>query len=77
VISEAEMAQLLTLQEKKLLKNADSGFRLREPFLLVLILFFTIRLLFFPEQIQLHLNIDSDVHLLNYLRDWYFERGWC
>jgi hypothetical protein len=61
IISEAEMAQLLTPQERKLLKGADSSFRLRHQFLLVLILFFAIRLLFFPEHTQLNLNISSDV----------------
>lgn len=61
IISEAEMAQLLTPQERKLLKGADPGFRLRHQFLLVVILFFTIRLMFFPEHMQLNLNISLDV----------------
>jgi hypothetical protein len=58
VISEAEMAQLLTPQERKLLKGADPGFRLRHRFLLAVVFFFTARLLFFPEHMQLNLNID-------------------
>mgnify|MGYP003395048235 CR=1 FL=1 len=61
VVSEAEMAQLLTPQERKLLKGADPGFRLRDLFLFVVIFFFTVRLLFFPAHIQLGLNISTDV----------------
>jgi hypothetical protein len=61
LISEAEMALLLTPQERKLLKGVDKGFLLRNLFLLASVLFFAIRLLFFSEQTYLGLNIHTDV----------------
>lgn len=60
LISEAEMALLLTPQERQLLKGVDRGFRLRNLFLLAAVLFFTVRLLFFSEQAYLALNIHTD-----------------
>ena len=61
LISDAEMAQLLTPQERKLLKGADAGFTLRNRFLLVTVLFFIIKLTFFSEQTSIGLNVPSDV----------------
>ncbi len=61
LISDAEMAQLLTPQERTGLKGADRGFKLRHRFLLVTVLFFTTQLLFFPAQAQLNLNLYTDV----------------
>jgi hypothetical protein len=61
LISDAELAQLLTPQERKLLKGADTGFKLRNRFLLLLALFFIIKLLLFPEQTSRHLNIPTEL----------------
>jgi hypothetical protein len=61
LISEAEMDLLLAPKYRKQLKGVDPGFWLRHQFLLVVVFFFTVRLLFFPEHIQLGLNIGTDV----------------
>ena len=69
LISDAEMAQLLTPQERKLLKGADAGFKLRNRFLLVTVLFFIIKLIFFSEQTSSDLNVSPDVRdLRSYLQ---------
>ncbi|MEZ7848937.1 MAG: hypothetical protein QMB17_11225 [Polaromonas sp.] len=39
LITDAEMAQLLTPQEGRLLTGADTGFKLRNRFLLLLVFF--------------------------------------
>lgn len=57
LITDAEMAQLLTPQERKLLKGADAGFTLRNRFLLLLVISFVAKLLLFHEQTSLDLNI--------------------
>ncbi len=61
LISDAEMAQLLTPQERKLLKGADTGFKLRNRFLMAVVLFFIFKLLFFPEQTSIDLNIPTEL----------------
>jgi len=55
------MALLLTPQERKLLKGADAGFTLRNRILMLLILFFVVKLLFFPEQTSTDLNIPPEL----------------
>jgi len=61
LITDAEMAQLLTPQERKLLKGADAGFKLRNRFLLLMVFFFVAKLLLFPEQTSLDLNIPPEL----------------
>jgi hypothetical protein len=64
LITDAEMAQLLTPQERSLLKGADTGFKLRNRFLLLLVLFFAVKLLLFPEQTNRYLNIPPELREL-------------
>ncbi len=61
LISDAEMAQLLTPQERKLLNGADPGFKLRNRFLLATVLFFIVKLVFFSEHTSHDFNVPADV----------------
>lgn len=72
LISDAEIALLLTPRERSLSKGADSGFKVRNRFLLAISLFFIIKLIFFSAQTNFVLQLPFT---MNDLRPYFQYRG--